>query len=51
MRLRESRTPAGGEGEEEGLCRTLTCSSVTVTRRGHRCESRAQLAAGTLGHT
>lgn len=44
MRLRESRTLGGREGRrEEGLCRTLTCLSVAVTLRGHRCESRAQL--------
>lgn len=30
-------------GREEGLCCTLTCLSVAVTRRDHRCESRAQL--------
>lgn len=44
VRLRESRTLGGREGRrEEGLCRTLTCLSVAVTLRGHRCESRAQL--------
>ena len=34
---------------EEGLCRTLTCLSVAVTRRGHHRESRAQPARPSWG--
>lgn len=38
-----SHGPRGEGGRRrEGLCRALTCLSVTVTRGGHRRESRAQ---------